>query len=190
MISEDDNIVEAIQKAHSDESKAIKALLDRNAQSIISFVKRHGGSNEEAEDVLMEGVTELVFNIKKNKYKGTGSLNAYLSRICKYIWYQKYRSGKIDKNQEEIKDVYLSESFTIELDDKKGILDTVLNQIGSTCKQILILWSQSFNMKEIQSQMEYASPQVAMNKKSKCIKKLMNLVNQNPKLREILQDLR
>ena len=190
MITQDDKIVAAIKEGNFEESKAIKTLLDRNEKKVFIFVRRHGGSTIEAEDILIEGMTELVFNIKKDKYKGTGSVNAYLYQICRLLWYQKYRAGKIEQSREAIKDVYVSESAVIEFNDQEKVLTQVLNQIGSTCKQVLILWSQSFNMTEIQTEMGYGSPQVAMNKKSKCIKKMIELVNRNPNLKQLLKDLR
>lgn len=190
MTTEDNRFVSAIKEGKLDESKAIKSLLVKNEKRVFNFVRRHGGSKIEAEDILIEGMTELVFNIKKDKYKGTGNISAYLFQICRLMWFQKYRSGKIEKTREPIQDVYISHSAIIEIDDKEKILDQVLNQIGAACKQVLLLWSQSFNMTEIQSEMGYGSPQVAMNKKSKCIKKLIDLVNQNPSLKQLLKDLR
>ena len=190
MISQDNKIVAAIKEGSLEESKAIKSLLDANEKRVFSFVKRHGGSTIEAEDILIEGMTELIFNIKKDKYKGKGSVNAYLFQICRLLWYQKYRTGKIEQSRESIKDVYVSESAFIEFNDEKNILDQVLNLLGTACKQVLILWSQSYNMTEIQSEMGYGSPQVAMNKKSKCIKKMTELVDRNPSLKQLLNDLR
>ncbi len=190
MTAQDNKIVEAIREGSFEESKVIKTLLEENEKRVFSFVRRHGGSTIEAEDILIEGMTELVFNIKKDKFKGTGSINAYLYQICRLLWYQKYRAGKIEQSREEIKDVHVSESVVIEFNDQENILDQVLNQIGSTCKQVLLMWSQSFNMTEIQSEMGYGSPQVAMNKKSKCVKKMIDLVNRSPNLKQLLKDLR
>jgi len=190
LTTQDNKIVAAIKEGKLEESRAIKTLLVRNEKRVFSFVKRHGGSTIEAEDILMEGMTELVFNIKKDKYRGTGNVDAYLFQICRLLWYQKYRSGKIERSRESIQDVNISQSAVIEFSDKENILDHVLNQIGSACKQVLMLWSQSYNMTEIQSKMGYGSPQVAMNKKSKCVKKMIDLVNRNPSLKQLLKDLR
>lgn len=189
MNEQDKQLIEGIESGGIQESKSISKLIALNKQKILSFVKRHKGSHTEAEDILLEGITELVFNVRKKKFLGKGSLNAYLYQICRLLWYQKYRTKKIESNNETFDEKHISESARIEFSEEKSTLDLVLDSLGEACKKVLVLWSRGFNMTEIQQSMDYSSPQVAMNKKSNCIKKLTDLIAKKPALKNLLLDL-
>ena len=86
--------IEKLKKGGLHESIAIASLIEKNKGKAIGMIKKYNASNTEAQDVFIEAVTELVFNIKNNRFRNDSPLSSYLFKICKLIWFQKFRSKK------------------------------------------------------------------------------------------------
>jgi len=187
----DQVIIEQITAGGMDETKAITKLINQNKSKVMALIKKYNGSTEEAEDTLIEGITEVIFHIKKGRFKGDSRIDTYLYRICRLIWFQKFRSKKVDHFSQDIDDsITLSLQAELEYSDKKEVLDSVLDLLGEACKQVLSLWSKGFNMTEIKNKLGYANSQISMNKKSKCLTKLRDLIKKNPSLHKLMEELR
>lgn len=66
----------------------------------------------------------------------------------------------------------------------------MLNEIGETCKKLLIgFYYENKSMKELLNQFDYENEQVLRNRKSKCMKKLKELLTNNPDLLKNLKPL-
>lgn len=184
-------IIEDLKKGGLFESNAIATLISQNESKIIGLVRKYNASETEAQDVFIEGITEVVFNIKNNRFRNDCPLSGYLYKICRLIWYQKFRSKKVMHFNQEITDNNtLSFQLQLEYSNQKEVLNSVLGKIGENCKNVLTFWSEGFSMKEIQQKMDYASAQVAMNKKNKCLTKLRELVKSNTELKQTMEELR
>ncbi|MFK7971981.1 MAG: RNA polymerase sigma factor [Bacteroidia bacterium] len=184
-------IIQMIKKGGISESKAIALLIRQNKSKVTSLIKKYKASKMEAQDVFIEGITEVVFNIKNERFRNDCAISTYLSKICRLIWFQKFRSKKVlHFHQEEFDQSALSLQFHLEYSNQSEVLNSILDQIGGDCKKVLTSWAEGFKMKEIQQKMAYASPQVAMNKKNKCLNKLRELIQSNKGLQQIMEELR
>lgn len=184
-------IIQMIKQGGAPESKAIALLIRENKSKVVSMVRKYNASNVEAQDVFLEGITEVVFNIRNDRFRNDCAISTYLHKICRLIWFQKFRSKKTSHfHQDEFDQNTLSLQFNLEYSNQKEVLDSVLDQIGADCKKVLTSWAEGFKMKEIQQKMNYASPQVAMNKKNKCLNKLKELIRDNKALQQIMEELR
>ena len=183
--------IDNLKKGGLFESNAIALLIKQNENKVIGMIKKYRASETEAEDVFMEGMTEVVFHIKNNRFRNDCALSTYLYKICRLIWFQKFRSQKVAHFQQEVTDQnMLSMQFNLEYSNHKEVMNNILDQIGEGCKKVLRLWSEGFKMKEIQQEMKYSSSQVAMNKKNKCLNKLRELVRDNKELTQTMEELR
>ena len=184
-------LIENLKKGGLSESNAIATLIQENENKMIAAIRNFNATEEEAQDVFIEGVTEVVFNIKNNRFRGDSSLSTYLHRICRLIWFQKFRSKKVMHFHEDISDKnMLSLQLNLEYSNQKEVLDSILDKIGEGCSKVLSLWSEGFNMKEIKQKMKYASSQVAMNKKNRCLSKLRELIETSAELKKTMEELR
>ena len=52
----------------------------------------------------------------------------------------------------------------------------LLGQLGQRCKDVMLLWSRGYSMKEIRDELEFSSEAMARKTKFKCKKKLMGLL--------------
>ncbi|GAB5419058.1 MAG: hypothetical protein Crog4KO_05660 [Crocinitomicaceae bacterium] len=168
----------------------IQFLLDQNRSKIASYVLKNSGGKDDAEAILVEGVTNLILNVRKGQFKGESSLGTYLFAICKGLWLKTLRKEKRYTDLGDDKPLAIDENSPLthfsesELQREVGFL---LGKIGAACQEVLKLWAQHYSMTEIATQMEYKNAQISMNKKNKCLGKLKEIVRENQKYREQLQ---
>ncbi|MBK8952928.1 MAG: sigma-70 family RNA polymerase sigma factor [Chitinophagaceae bacterium] len=97
------------------------------------------------------------------------------------------REEKFEKGQERPE-----MDFGLQLDDREGkqAVISVVEQLGETCKKILILfYYENLPMKDIVGATNFENEQVVRNKKYKCLKQLEQLLEANPTLKETLKNL-
>ncbi len=186
----DGQIIDAIYSSNRKESRAIQHLLDENRRKINSYILKNGGNESDAETVLVEGVSHLIMNIRKDSFRGESSLGTYLFSICRGVWLKTLRKEKRYVDFDETKEKGIIDAASpldffsaVELKNEMNLL---LGQIGDTCKSVLKLWSEHYSMTEISKKMSYKNAQIAMNKKNKCLGKLKEIVKQNSSYREQL----
>ena len=83
------------------------------------------------------------------------------------------------------------DGFTILVkEDQLRICRNLLGRMGEKCRKIL-LWAEGEGrpMKWIAQSLGYSGPQVAMNKKSSCKKKLMDLVRKHPEYTTLIHEI-
>ena len=76
------------------------------------------------------------------------------------------------------------QAYNAELHD---VLHQVLERLEDTCKNILLLWSRDYKMKEIQEKLGLASPEATRKRKHFCLQKLLEIVKTNEVTRKQLE---
>ena len=71
--------------------------------TVFRHVRSRGGNQEDGEDLLQDGLTQLMLSLVDKKYKGNSSIENYAFGICKNLWMN--RSQK----HENTRVVYLGE---------------------------------------------------------------------------------
>lgn len=67
----------------------------KTAKKIKSFVRRQGGSLENAEDVLVDSILRIIKLIQTNRYNEEGKFEAFFYQVGKWIWREELkRQGK------------------------------------------------------------------------------------------------
>lgn len=170
------DIIDDIKSGGSKQDRAIVHLLKKHESKITKFITFRKGSIEDAEDVLQEGITELVLNIRNGRFKGGSSLATYLFAICKNIWYKKFK--KLDrsetyKSQQTPDDIdKINPEIQLISEEQKTLILALFDHLKTKCKEVLYLWGLNYSMKEIAEKLAYSNDQVVMNKKNLCLKEL------------------
>ena len=189
----DNEIVEAIRQGGMEMERAMRFLyLDSPCrEQVLKFVFSRNGVREDAEDIFQDGIRSLIQSIRADKYRGSGSLQGYLFGMCKNLWFKRFQ--KITRDQQ-----YQNENVQSDFDQKspetvlmgkeqEERITQLLGAIGTACKKVLELWQLSYSMKEIAEEMGYKTDGVARKKKRLCMKKLLDLLDQNPELKSFLK---
>lgn len=158
---------------------------------IVAMVKKNSGSRDEGIDVFHEGIIAMDDSIRKNKYRGEGTLSAYLYTICRFNWLNKLKRNKrmvYTEEEQQLDQVQYENPETISLaEEQKKIINTLLGKIGEKCKQILELWKLSYSMEEIAEQVGLANAGIARRQRYNCYQKLLAVVDSQPQLKNILK---
>ena len=185
----DSKIVEYLNEGGRKESRAIQQLLDQNRSKISSYVLKNSGNSSDAETILVEGVTELVFNVRKGKFRGDSTLSTYLFAICRSLWLKSLKKNKRYADDDGIILMEDSSDSPLQMFNEQQIKSEVsylLSSVGEACKKVLEMWSQHYSMQDISVQLGYKNSQIAMNKKNRCLTKLKEIVKDNASHRELL----
>ena len=187
----DSVLIGMILEGVSQRDRALKEIYTANKQKVCSFILANSGSEDEAKDVYQESVMAFYENVRDKKFKGESAISTYLYSIAKFKWLNQIKKNQTRSfHHESVETEMFSDSPLASIIDneKKEMVQDVLERLGSTCKSILIA-SIYYNasMKEIVENGDFSSEQVVRNKKYKCIKKLRELVSAEPTLMKLLR---
>ncbi len=189
----DEAIVEGILTGDRKEHEALVALYKKFHLSLERFITHRSSGRDYAkqpEDIIWEAIEAFVVNVKKGSYSlKEAALETYLKSICKNLWFR-YISSESSRDERQNK--YMREWD--ELDD--NVSDTMIDQenwehyinlvskAGKNCRQILDMrLIDGFSMQEISQKLVaegiFENDQTVRNTKSKCLKKIMEMINVN-----------
>ena len=167
---------------------AIRFLYREHFELLSRYVLNNSGNDQDAEDIFQEVIIAFVNLVKAGKFRGESSIRTFLFSLNKNIWLNELkrrgralaREEKYEKQNEQPEQ---AADMAMELQQTKGDLMKVINDLGENCKKILLLfYFENLSMKEIAEHLPYENEQVVRNKKSKCLKKLEQIIAENPNL--------
>lgn len=191
----DEQVLSCLRQGGKKEDRAINQLLKEHGGKVKGFIMNHGGSQEDAEEVFYDALTAFVFNVREGKFQQESAIGTYLFGIAKRLWYKRFERNMnqrthLEKYKEWNDESIHVDDFSAVQESTRDYIDGVLNRLQDKCREVLLLWAQHFNMEEIATQLGFKNAQNAMNKKSKCLKQLAQLLDAEPELRASLSELR
>lgn len=166
-------------------NEAIRFLYLAHFDILSRYIANNSGNEQDGEDIFQEVMVAFVNLVKAGKFRGESSIRTFLFSLNKNIWLNELkrrsramaREGKFEK-QTNHQDVTADQAM--EIRQTKADLLEVIDALGENCKKILLLYYyENRSMREILSALPYENEQVVRNKKSKCLKKLEQLVSGN-----------
>ena len=186
-------ILERVREGGANLKDLIDKLVEELSQcdsflrAVVSYVLKNGGNAQDAEDILQEGLAQLVINLSENKYKGNSSIENYACGICKLMWNNRFRKESRFQypdptywihNDKETANPKIKEEFSKE----QKMIWSIIGHMNKECKELFKLVYFEFSYKEIGIQLNIAE-QTVKNKVSGCRKKLRAYLNQHPILK-------
>ncbi|MEM6345560.1 MAG: sigma-70 family RNA polymerase sigma factor [Bacteroidota bacterium] len=189
----DKQIIEAIRSGGTQCEAMMAYLYPRYVNQIIAFVRERGGKEAEAEDIYQDAIVNLLLAIQDGRFEGRSAVSTYLFAISKNLWYRRFRRHNLEDDYRatlpgDEQDANTPEVLLLEA-DQHSLLFEVLDQLKDKCREVLGLWSQKYNMKEIAERLGYQNDQVVRNKKNLCLKELKNKLRDQPALRTVLREM-
>jgi RNA polymerase sigma factor (sigma-70 family) len=185
-------ILEELQQP--DIEAPVRRLYENYFENVVAQVCVNGGNREDGADIFQDAVLVLINKVKTGQFRGESSIKTFLSAIARNLWLHELRTRSRRNNREVI---YMNGEETSEeplqrVFDKTGTnaLKKIMEQVGETCKKILTgFYYENKSMKEMLTQFEYENEQVLRNRKSKCMKKLKELLSNDNDLLTKLKSL-
>ncbi|MFZ1750381.1 MAG: sigma-70 family RNA polymerase sigma factor [Saprospiraceae bacterium] len=149
--------------------------------SIKTFVLKQGGQDFEVEEVFQEAMVRFFRKAIEVEFELETTPEAYIYGIARNVYYSK---KKMEVPTQEFS-TQNEQGFFDDHSDKKDVVNIakeILQLTTETCRQVLIFWSQNYNMTQIASLMSYKSEMMARKKKHECLKKLIRFLKENPSI--------
>jgi RNA polymerase sigma factor (sigma-70 family) len=185
-----DNVINAI--LYQKEERVFTILYESFFPELKRYIRKNGGSYDDALDVFQEGVLILFKYVKMNKFNQVYTVDAYLFIICKNLWIRKakenFRNVELDHPsvyEEALSAPSLHEAMESE-EREKNIL-SIFAQLGERCHQLLkATIYDNMTMAEIKENLNFASEDAAKTKHYKCKQRLIELVKDNLYFKDLL----
>ncbi len=191
----DSEILEILTRVPDQEDQVIRFLYKECSATIKGYIRKNGGSDDDANDVIQDAIIIFYERVKNNRFSLDSTIAAFIFSVGKYIWFNKKR--RQHKNVSFEKDTILGmidDQSKIDIEmfgiSKSALVNEILENIGPDCKKILVdSVYRKIPMKEIARINGYKNEQVARNKKFKCLKLLREIVSKSPRLQLLFKEI-
>ena len=86
---------ELVKGLEHGDGKIISFIYKRNMAAIRNMVNQYSNMVLDSDDVIQEGLTRTIMNIRDKKFKGTSSVHTYLYSVCKNICLKEFQNSKM-----------------------------------------------------------------------------------------------
>lgn len=190
----DQQIISTLKESSVKDCEQALNLVYNNYYTMVeNFVLQNSGNTDDAKDVFQETVMSLYKNVKNDKYSLDSKLSTYIFSIGKNNWFKKLRkSGRMSHLEKEKHNQIISDEDiqgSMEYTEQQKLIGKLLHQVGEECSKLLkLFYFEKMRMVKIANVFDFASEQVAKNKKNKCMKKLRAVVFSNDNIQEQLRN--
>ncbi|MEM6773047.1 MAG: sigma-70 family RNA polymerase sigma factor, partial [Bacteroidota bacterium] len=177
----DQKILDAIRQGDQDQ---LGLLYDRHRQAFIAFAANYGLREERAVDLWQDSIIAFYENVTSGKLTTlTSSLKTYLFSIGRFRILDEHRRQKrqttLTENGQELIEIHPDQQFTPSEANEE--LDAAVNRLGDKCRQLLVhFYYDNFAVEAIAHRMGYANENTVSAHKSRCMKKLRELLTAKP----------
>lgn len=173
----------------------VRYLYQAHFDSLANFIRTNSGRQEDAEDYFQETLAVFINVVRRDKFRGDSSIKTFLHSIMRNLWLNEIKRRNKALARETVyyeqreKEVGNVQHAVHESETTRQVL-AIFDRLGENCKKILVMfYYQDKSMKEISLAMHYDNEQVARNTKYKCSKKLTDLLDANPGMKEAFRNL-
>jgi RNA polymerase sigma factor (sigma-70 family) len=172
---------------------AVTFIYATHYRFLAKVVTGNSGNEMDAEDVFQETLITFIQLVQHQKFRGESSVRTFLYSLMRNIWLGELRK----RNSSRTRDTgYYEDSERVE----KGVTEFLqvkeatqevfafFDTLGEACKKLLIqFYYQELPMKMILEESGFENEQVLRNKKYKCMKKLTEMLDKAPIIKERLK---
>jgi RNA polymerase sigma factor (sigma-70 family) len=185
----------AAQLKQEDINEPVQFLYQHYYEGVAVMIYSKGGNEEDAADIFQETVLTLVEKVKNNQFRGDSSIKTFMISVAKNLWLHELRT-RTRRNKREVN--YMSGADTEMVEDtdriftkaNRWVMKDIFSQVGDVCTQILTgYYYEDLSMRQLLERFDYENEQVLRNRKSKCMKKLKELLLTNNNLLEQFKTL-
>ncbi len=185
----DESIIEALQGSQiSGRNDVLVCLYKQHYDSILQFVLRNSGSEDDAADVFQDALVIFYQKVRSSEFHSKSSIKTYLYAVARNLWLNKLRKRTFDLSKLEVEESYSFDDEAI-IQTSRLTMHDALEQIGATCKKLLIdFYYNKLSMQSIMETYGLSSNEAARNKKYRCLQRLMTFVRKNKLKRTDFRD--
>jgi len=188
VVSGDEEIIRQLKESKMVRRKAEEELFSRHIYFIKEGINKYSLDQEDAFNAYSDTIIQVIENVSADRFEKRSSLKTYLYRIFNNKCVDLIRKKTTNKSSVH-QTAPISDMLTMISDPAKTIIQQLvekndvallkqkLTEIGDICKQLLTMFAEEYNDKEIAVAMEYKSPDVVKTSRLRCLDKLRQLYN-------------
>jgi len=169
-------------RLRNDDKKALEEVYLTYKDAFMNYGLRFNLDTEELIDVYQDSVIAMYQNFTtKQTQLEKSSLKTYLFSIGKHKIYDRLKERKQFVGtvfmEDDYEEIILEEK---EISKEQAQLRKYFGHLGESCQQILkLFYYRGLTMKEIVAQTHYKDENTVKSHKSRCLKKLIELIKSN-----------
>lgn len=182
----DRELIEQLRLPGFDKRKSEEQIFNRYAYFIREGINKHDLTEDDAFDAYSDSVLSALEKISNGTFEGRSSLKTYLYQIfhnkCVDLLRKKATNKQSVHRTESITDRLFQISDTARsvvqhLIDKTdwSVLKQKLDELEDKCRNLLLMWANSYSDKEIAANLEYKTADVVKTSRLRCLEKLRRL---------------
>ena len=184
---EDQKYIDGLLKNNS---FIIQTIYDKFVAKVINYIKQNSGDADRAQDIVQDILITIYNQASEKKLELTCPFDAFFFLLCKRKWLNELKKSSL-------KEVTINEEVLYKDDDaqelafetslfgeKQALFTEMFQKLGNACKELLTATFKIKSMEEVAESLgvTYA---YARKKKSLCIGKLTELVQESPKFNQL-----
>lgn len=197
----DSTLITALKGNELVRAKAFEHLFANSGweHKTIRRIRRLGGSRQDGEEVFSEALYCFDRNIRDDKYRGEGSLEAYFMRIAHNIWLQLWQSSVrrqrllFADNPDATTPVQHAAAEDAEImawyhqEELRALLFNTLGQLGKNCRRIFELTVLGYSHQEIAGELGLANAEQAKKAKHRCVESGRAFLRDHPEWKQFFK---
>lgn len=178
-----------LQHLKNGSSEGLNTIRQDCYPPISHFIRTHGGTEQDAEDIFADGVIVIYRKLKAGEVVLTCKFSVFLFQICKNLWYKQVRRRKFSSKLpvEETESQYVTDDWTpvLEKTERMSLLQACFLKLTDSCQEVLRLaWDPEKDLKQVAEQLKTTYDYIR-KRKSTCSQKLKELIKADPRYEEL-----
>ena len=173
---------EIIDRVRQNDRTVLGEIFLKYEKPVCTYVKRHGGNADDAEDILQETIIVFWQKAVNPDFELSAKLSTFLVAVAKNKWMAEMRKKNRQSDnieRQELTDQGPSSLEIIMENEKINLIDQALSKLNKTCRDILMMYYfEERSMKNIAELLNFAGASVVKAKKYQCKKALEEILHQ------------
>lgn len=190
----DTELFDAIRGRENDRNRALQYLVQHAGWrgQVMRHVLANSGTEEDGEEVFLDALVVFDRNLREDKFQEKSTLNTYFIGIAKNKWLKRLARHRPAWDAEQLypKDQLQTGSTeeAVISAEHEAVFARIMAEVGERCKRIFELFHLGHSMAEIAAETGISDADQAKKEKSRCKKRLLNLLAERPELRNFFNE--